>query len=123
MLQAVFLVAFYGFFRCGELTSKTANFDYGKGLALADVCIKGNSNAQELHILLRYSKTDPYGNGVVVKLFPLSSHMCPVKAVKAYISLRRVMGNNTQVSFFIMPSLLPLTRGDFVTICSMSYLA
>jgi hypothetical protein len=115
MFQAVFLIAFHGFFRCGELTSHNRTFNYTRGLALADVTLHGSSSSQELHIKLRYSKTDPYGEGVVVKLFPLDNSMCPIQAVGNYIPLRKALCNNPKDSFFMMPSQLPLTRAEFIT--------
>ena len=61
----------------------------------------------------KYSKTDPLGQGVIVKLFPLPSTLCPVAAVEAYLSQRKSIDSNPESPFFMMPSKLPLTRSDF----------
>jgi hypothetical protein len=96
-------------------TSHTRTFNHTRGLALADVTLHGSSSSRELHINLRYSKTDPHGDGVVIKLFPLDSPLCPIQAVENYIPLRIALCNNLNDSFFMMPSLLPLTRAEFIT--------
>jgi hypothetical protein len=115
MFQAVFLVAFHGFFRCGEITSRTKKFDFTRGLAFSDITIIELPTSKELQIKLRYSKTDPYGDGVLIKLFPLDNPLCPIQAVERYIPHRMALNSNHKDSFFMMPSQLPLTRDDFVT--------
>ena len=113
MYQAIFLSAFHGFLRCGEFTSPTAIFDSTHGLTRADIKVQGAGPHRILQIHLRYSKTDPTGQGVVVQLFPLHTVLCPVQAVEEYLPLRESLGGDSLTPFFMMPSHLPLTRCDF----------
>ena len=84
MLETVFVVAFFGFFRCGELTV-LKTFDSDINLSFEDVHIKdGNS----VLILLKKSKTDPFRSGVTIHLFQTGHIICPVSSVIRYISLR-----------------------------------
>ena len=115
MLQTVFLVAFFGFMRCGEFTCKTDHFDYNNGLALADV--KLNMAHKDLSITLRSSKTDHCKKGVTIRLYPQRKQiLCPVQAVDRYMLHRSVISRNPKGPFFIMPSGGPLTRSEFIAL-------
>jgi hypothetical protein len=111
MFKAIFLMAFFGFMRCGEFTSPNDNFCFKSGLALLDIQLQSTS----LNITLRRSKTDPCGKGVIIQLFPQGNDLCPIRAVQDYLKLRSTVDNHPKAPFFLMPSLKPLTRSDFVT--------
>ena len=55
MLAAVFCVAFFGFLRCGEFTTKSDTFDPSMGLCIDDLKIEEN---RSLTLHLKASKTD-----------------------------------------------------------------
>jgi hypothetical protein len=115
MFAAIFLMAFHGFMRCGEFTSPTTTFQPDQGLALSDVVIRGEGASQVLYINLRFSKMDPNGHGVVIRLFPLPTELCPVQAMDKYMQARVGVGTMPAGPFFMMPNGAPLTRTDFVT--------
>ena len=114
MLKLSFVLAFFGFLRCGEFTTSSDRFDPSHGLTLSDVSLQ-SSPQQILMIHLSSSKTDPFRKGVTIKLFPLNNILCPLQAYNKYMELRRHMDSRPASPFFLMPSLTPLTRKEFCT--------
>ena len=64
MLEAVLLVAFFGFLRIGEFSTASRIFDPNRNLRIADVTFHDSL----LSIMLRMSKTDKEGNGSAVSI-------------------------------------------------------
>jgi hypothetical protein len=115
LLIASFLVAFFGFLRCGEFTTLTDNFDPRFDFTMSDVTVL-NSSGQTLLLHLSASKTDPYRKGVTIKLFPLHTHLCPIKAVTSFLVWRKKLAAHPLSPFFLLPSGTPLTRNSFFKI-------
>ena len=78
MLWAAFTMAFYGFFRVGELVN----------LHWSDVSF----SPDRISITLCQSKTDPFRRGCTVKIFKTNSSTCPHHAMDHY---RKVTGEIT----------------------------
>ena len=95
LYQAALLLAFYGFLRCAEFTSN-----------LAKNCIEFESGS--MRVLLRKSKTDPFGKGVYVDIGSATSPYCPVRAMLAYLSTSRHL--SLADPLFVLSSGKPLTR-------------
>lgn len=83
LFRAAFSLAFFGAFRVSELVSPSRV--RAGGLAITDV----RDTGEELVCLIRRSKTDQRGRGLQVSLHRLpGSAMCPVSAVREYLSAR-----------------------------------
>ena len=109
LFSAVFTIAFFGFFRVGELVQNTRS-DVGHALQTSNVKILTSINALEIRIPI--SKTDQLGRGATIVLPATNQVVCPVQAVKAYLQLRP----NFLGSFFRHLSGSPLTRYQFVAV-------
>ena len=103
LFSAVFTIAFFGFFRVGELVQNTRS-DVGHALQTSNVKILTSINALEIRIPI--SKTDQFGRGAIIVL-PATNQV-----VKAYLQLRP----NFLWSFFRHLSGSPLTRYQFVAV-------
>ena len=114
MLIAVFLTAFFGFLRCGEFTTPTELFDPSIHLTLAHVSVT-HVPTMYMEVFLSSSKTDPFRRGVKIKLFALGNSLCPVKAILKYLKLRYPLNSSPTSPFFLLPSMVPLTRSTFTS--------
>ena len=111
LIWAVYCVAFFGFFRLGELLLESnAAFSQATHLAWGDVAVDNPANPQMLHFHLKRSKTDQLGVGVDVILGRTQSDLCPVTAVLGYLVLR----GDSPCPFFIDRSGRPLLKQTFV---------
>lgn len=63
LFGAAFSLAFFGMFRVGEITL-TRHSSVEKILQLSDTYIDSDS----IHLFLRYSKTDQFGNGTTITI-------------------------------------------------------
>ena len=106
LFAAAFSVAFFGFFRVGELVSSS-----GAGLehviSIADVKFLNDNTLVELG--LRSSKTDANAEGAVLALQALDTLFCPVKLLRRYIALRPSVAGPLFCHFGGQP----LTRSQF----------
>jgi hypothetical protein len=112
MLTLSFLLAFFGFLRCGEFTSISDKFDPSHGLTLSDITVQSSPQCM-LTIKLTSSKTDPFRRGVLIKIFPLDNILCPLQAFQKYMVYRQAMDKRPDSPFFLLPTLSPLTRKEF----------
>jgi len=112
MLWAAFTMAFFEFFRLGELcASATSGFDMAVTLSPQDVSVDNLGNFQLVKVRLKASKTDPFREGLEVYLARTMDDPCPVSAVLAWLSIR----GNSQAPLFLFESGSPLTRQSLVT--------
>lgn len=79
-IWACFTVAFFGFFRIGELLPSRS----GNHILTTDVSL----SVSGLSIHLRKCKTDQSGKGSLVRISPSMSHICAVRAMEAYLPYR-----------------------------------
>ena len=82
MLWAALLTAFYGFLRVSEYTSlRKKSFDPSSTLLFNDMTFTRNG---AVVIYIKASKTDPFREGVPLRLEPNGSSLCPVAALRHY---------------------------------------
>ena len=80
MLWAAILTAFYGFLRVSEYTStRKKSYDPTTTLLFSDLNFSSDGTAT---ILIKASKTDPFREGVPLRLAPNGSSLCPVNALR-----------------------------------------
>ena len=111
MFSCTYLTAFYGFLRCGEFTSTSKIGGY---VQLSDVSVQPDKSSFSL--LLRNSKTDPFGKGVDIRIFNIQP-LGPVNVMLDYLCLRRSQGARPDSPLFVNSpfDLTPLTRATFLT--------
>lgn len=121
LFSAAYCLAFFGFFRVGELTVTKQEYMH-KVLAISDVWIDIKSGVLLLH--LRYSKTDQNGKGVHLRIQKTGSNVCPVNNMFNYLAIRPKI----QGPLFCHFSGKPLTRYQFsailnkvLVLCNVNY--
>lgn len=121
LFAAAYSLAFFGFFRVGEITVTKKEYTY-KVLAISDVWI--DVKAGILLLKLRYSKTDQCGKGVQIKLQRSESGVCPVNNMIQYLAIRP----KVQGPLFCHFNGKPLTRYQFsavlkkvLVVCNVNY--
>ena len=81
MIWAAMLSAFFGFLRISEYTSQwTRGYDPQVTLCVEDVHLFNN----RVDLRLKASKTDPFRQGVTIRLAHNGSALCPVTAMRKY---------------------------------------
>ncbi len=93
--------------RAGEFTSVSPTEDT---LSLADISIDSRDNPQVLIVLLRHSKTDPFGAGVHLYFGRTGDILCPVAAMLGYLALRPASAG----PLFLFEDGTPLSRPRLV---------
>ncbi|XP_041469993.1 uncharacterized protein LOC121419602 [Lytechinus variegatus] len=90
LFRAAFLIAFFGFLRVGEFTSRSRHEPVP--LSEKDVIIQGMGNQAKLRIMIAKSKTDQTRRGCSI-LLPQNvfSYLCPLRAVNDYLALRTLL--------------------------------
>lgn len=90
MLKAVFSLAFFAFLRCGEFTTKSKNPQIQEyRLQTTDISFCDGGDAFE--IKLHTSKTDPFRQGIVIKVFKSGKSVCPVFLMRKYLHLKQTL--------------------------------
>ncbi|XP_069110198.1 uncharacterized protein [Argopecten irradians] len=112
LFSAAFLLAFFGFFRVGELTVTKMSM-IQKVVSLQDIKI-GNI----LEVALRFSKTDQEGKGCTVCIPRLEGTFCPVKCLEQYITVR----HRNPGPLFCHFDHSPLTRYQFASVLKKTLL-
>ena len=88
MLWAACCTGFFGFMRAGEFTCQSLQAFTPQMLGPQDISVDSHQNPSTITILLRHSKTDPFGNGVNIYLGRTSQTICPVAALLGYLAQR-----------------------------------
>lgn len=121
MLDAVFLMAFYGFMRPGEFTFATQHFSASQGLSFSNICFSPSFYT----LFLKHTKTDSSGTGVTIKISKIDGPLCPFSSMIKFLKLRPVTSPDSPL--FILPNCLPMTKEWFrmhlavvVNSCSLS---
>lgn len=111
MLKCMFLYAFFGFLRCGEITCKNASsVDF---VRIEDVSFPDGNNNFVLR--LRNSKTDPFSKGVDITIFE-NVYFKPVHNMLVYVESRKLSACDQSSPLFIESEhcCLPITRDKFI---------
>ncbi len=112
MLWAACCIAFFGFFRIGELTTPSDNsFDPRVHLSFGELAIVNPQNPSAVRIHLKQSKTDQLRKGIDVFVGRTNDDLCPVAAMLAYVAVR----GGGPGPLFRFRNGKPLTRDRFVT--------
>ena len=86
VVWAVAAVAFFGFFKLGELLpAARASFHEETDLSWGDVAVDSHDTPQMVKVHLKKSKCDQFGKGVDIYLGRTDTVLCPVKALLTYI--------------------------------------
>jgi hypothetical protein len=109
LLEAMFVAAFYGFFRCGELTIQSY-FDPEYHLTCEDIFVEESC----IKIFLKQSKTDRFHKGTTITLHMNQTKICPVKALCMYMKIRNFRNALPKDPFFVTNCHLPVTRTYFI---------
>ena len=84
MIWAAITTAFFGFLRVSEYTSShKTKYDPLSTLLYQDVTLEEDI----ISINIKASKTDPFRQGVVIRLAANDTALCPVRAMHKYLSL------------------------------------
>ena len=113
LMKAVIAMAYFGFLRCGEFTTMTNEFDPETNLCLGDLVIN-ERQPNEIYVILKSSKTDPFRCGVSIPYFKLQSPICPVKALLDYSYKRSVFARDLMLPLFLFQDFTHLTRSKFL---------
>ena len=108
MLWAAMTLAFFGFLRLGELTCNS-KFNPDIHLTADNVSFSFNQSMHKpisMTILIKESKTDLFRVGQTITIGASSSTLCPVLAMKQYLSRRKLLSG----PLFIHDSGKPLTE-------------
>ncbi len=77
-------MAFFGLLRSSEYCSPRATSHNDCTLMFRDVQISHNHSS--MFIRIKGSKTDPFRQGITIRLYKLNSHLCPIDAAVSYIN-------------------------------------
>lgn len=110
-MWAVACVAFFGFFRLGELLLCSRDtFNPQLHLSWGDVAVDVTTQPTMIRCRLKQSKTDQLGEGVDVILGRTGRDLCPVAALLGYIAQR----GDVAGPFFLTANREPLLKQDFI---------
>ena len=108
---AIATVAFFGFFRLGELLlSSVGEFNPAIHLAWGDVSIDDWAHPSMAQIHLKQSKCDQFGKGADIILGRTEAKVCPVLALLNFVEFRRKLPPGP---FFLNTTGKPVTKSDF----------
>ena len=117
LLKAACTLAFFGFLRCSEFTTRTKSFDATVHLCLTDIVFHCHHGLPtEFHLHLKESKTDPFRQGTTILISAVQGIICPVRAMSRYLTARRPLDTDPFSPLFLLPlSHQALDRHTFIT--------
>ena len=87
MLTSAVLLAFFALLRVSEYTTPSSStFDDSTHLTVSDVAVIWTRQIATINI--KVSKTDPFREGVCLKIGMLNHYLCPVRALARYLLIR-----------------------------------
>ncbi|XP_026138202.1 proline-rich protein 36-like [Carassius auratus] len=105
-LDAMFLLAFFGFLRCSEIAI-TSKFNPKLHPTISDLCIRDN---ETIAYSIKHSKTDQERKGHYIYIFNLPSPIQPYQALVSYIQFRNAQSKSALDPLFVDDSNHPVTR-------------
>ncbi len=87
MFWSACCVAYFGFLRVSEFTTSPP-FNAFVHLSVADVTRLPVTFEARFRVLIKTSKTDPFGRGCFIYLAPTRQCVCPVTALQSYLEVR-----------------------------------
>ena len=117
LLDAAFALAFFGLLRVSEFTCPSpVLFDKHCQLGLEDIHV--DSLAGSLWVFIKVSKTDPFRQGVTIRIYRTGSRVCPFSAMVAFLHYRRQFGAGP---LFILSNGQFLTRKHIVLVLTQVF--
>ena len=110
MLWCASTMAFFGLLRSSEYCAPGPSSHIDSTLMIQDV--QFSFNRSSLSIRIKASKTDPFRQGITIRLFKINSPFCPVEAAIAYVDRR----SHTHGPFFQFSNATYLTRSSMASI-------
>ena len=86
MLLAACCLRFFGFMQSSEFICPSDSLFQDDMLTLRDVAVDSHYQQYVVLVLLRRSKTDPFGQGVTVFVGQTAHAICPVAAILSYLA-------------------------------------
>ncbi|XP_073714076.1 uncharacterized protein [Misgurnus anguillicaudatus] len=105
-LNAMFILAFFGFLRCSELAI-TSKFNPRNNPTISDLSVL---DGETISFLIKQSKTDQTKKGNFIYIFNLPSPIHPYQSVRAYLQWRSSQAKSPAEPLFIDESNKPVTR-------------
>ena len=111
MIWAAMTLAFFGFFRLGELTCNSP-FSSHIHLSPEDITFfPSQTSPHYMSVRIKISKTDPFRSGHTIYIGPTNQSICPVQSMHRYLLAR----STTPGPLFQYASGLPLTKQDLTS--------
>ena len=89
MLWAASCLCFFAFLRAGEMTVPTETaYDPAVHLGVLDLAVDDAAQPTCLRLTIKQSKTDPFRKGVNLYVGRGQANLCPVSAVRGFLSVR-----------------------------------
>ena len=88
MLWSAFLLGFFGFMRAGEFTCPSQTAFSSAMLTVGDVAVDSHISPTRMTVLVKQSKTDPFGAGTTLQFGATGDYLCPVTAMLGYLAVR-----------------------------------
>lgn len=107
MLEAVLLMAFYGFLRCGEYTTRTLSFNSQHDLTFSDLSLEEHMYS----IFLKHSKSDRSCQGTQIIIAKTNTTFCPFSSMMRYLQHRSPTLRSAPL--FIIDGVKPMSRSWF----------
>ena len=115
LLKAASCLAFYGFLRCGEFTTRTSHVDPSTTICLKDISFgKIGITFTYMSVLIKSSKTDPFRKGCRIKLHAIPSLSCPVTAMLDFWDMRSRFTRHPNSPLFLLADGGVLSRLIFI---------
>ncbi len=108
-LDTMFILAFFGFLRCAELTA-SSKFDPAINPTISDLTVL---DSETISFLIKQSKIDQVKKGHFVYIFNLSSPIQPYQAVREYLHLRISQAKSPLEPLFLDHAGKPVSRTWF----------
>ena len=112
LLSVACTMAFFGFLRCGEFTSRRKTFDKSYDLCMADITLASDNSKFSIH--LKHSKSDQSNAGVSIPIFANGTAICPVMLMRRFYNLRLQSGATQTDPLFLLPNGDILSRQYFI---------
>ncbi len=107
MLEAVLLMAFFGFLRCSEYSTRTLFFNPQHDLTLSDLTFEDHAYI----INLKHSKTDRLHLGTQIYIARNNTAFCPFFSMLKFLHLRS--STHWSAPLFVSDGGHPMTRSWF----------
>ena len=119
LFSAAFLLAFFGMLRVSEFVCPASGFfDPALHLSLSDISFESVRSRSFLAVHLKVSKSDPFREGVVVRVAFTSGALCPGQALRSYLAFRQPLGPGP---LFILSNHQFLTRSHIVQMLGRTF--